>query len=68
MELFVFEMILLLGAGIFFILRPYTAWKISHWFSVDGGAPTERYLLFVRISGALFVLLAVGMLGVLFFC
>ena len=44
--------------GMFFIIKPYTVWKYNHYFSVKYGEPTRLYIVFVRISGVILLIVA----------
>lgn len=49
------------------IFRPHFFWTVSHWLSVRDGEPTDLYIWFVRISGSIFLVLAVVVIGILLF-
>ena len=57
---YIFCMILLAAVGAAMMFRPLFFWKISHVLSVRGGEPIDLYLWFVRISGGIFVVLAIA--------
>lgn len=57
---YIFCMFLLAAVGATMMFRPLFFRKISHVLSVRDGEPTDFYLRFVRISGGIFVLLAVA--------
>jgi len=59
--------ILLVVVGTFFIIKPNTVWKYNHFFTVENGEPTDLYIIFVRISGIILVILALILLGVILF-
>lgn len=64
---YIFILILLALLGAAMILRPHFFWTVSHWLSVKDGEPTDLYIWFVRISGGVFILLAVAVIGILLF-
>ena len=49
------------------IFRPHFFWTVSQWLSVRDGEPTDLYIWFVRISGSIFLVLAVVVIGILLF-
>lgn len=59
--------ILLALVGIFFIAKPNTVWEYSHFFTVENGEPTDLYIITVRISGIVFIILALILLGLVLF-
>ena len=59
--------VLLVAVGIFFAAKPNTVWKINHYFTVKDGEPSDMYLIIIRISGILFIILGLVYLGVMLF-
>lgn len=62
---YMLSMVLMAGIGAAMLLKPHFFWEISHFFTTEGGKPTDLYLTFVRISGSILIGLAVGTLAVL---
>ncbi|MBR6790228.1 MAG: nickel ABC transporter permease [Oscillospiraceae bacterium] len=58
--------VLLLAAGTLMLTKPDIVWKMEHYLSVKNGEPAERYLLVTRVTGAVFVLIAIIYAGVFF--
>lgn len=52
-------LLLLLLLGVLMFLKPELLWSLEHLFSVKGGEPTDFYLTIMRLSGVLFVIIAV---------
>jgi len=46
-------------AGLLCLISPQSVWELTHWHSVQGGAPTKYYLVMTRIWGG--ILLALGL-------
>ena len=46
---------------------PMIGYILIHWLSVRDGEPTDLYIWFVRISGSIFLVLAVVVIGILLF-
>lgn len=68
MELFqeIAACIFLFVFGLLLLIRPELVWKLDHFLSVKNGEPTELYLAVARISGLVFLLIAIGG-GLVFF-
>ncbi len=64
---YILILILFALLGIAMIFRPHFFWTVSHWLSVRDGEPTDLYIWFVRISGSIFLVLAVVVIGILLF-
>ena len=45
--------------GLFMLIRPDIVWKLDHFLCVKSGEPADFYLAFARISGLIFVLIAI---------
>ena len=58
---------LLVAIGIFFTIKPNTVWKYNHYFTVKDGEPSDLYLICVRLTGVLFIILGLVYLGVMLF-
>lgn len=56
--------ILLIPLSLFFIYNPEGMWHLGHFLTVDGGEPSEFYLIRTKVSGIL--LLIVGVAFILF--
>jgi len=55
----ILSLVLLLILGILMMVKPELLWKIEHFFTVKGGEPTDFYLTWMRIGGAIFTLASV---------
>lgn len=64
---YILILILFALLGIAMIFRPHFFWTVSQWLSVRDGEPTDLYIWFVRISGSIFLVLAVVVIGILLF-
>ena len=53
-------LVILLALGILMVAAPRLLWKVEHFLSVTGGAPSELYLLAMRLGGIFFILAAVA--------
>ena len=53
--------------GLFRLLFPEMAWELEHIFTVQGGGPTDFYLITTRISGGLCIVVALVCGGLLLF-
>ncbi len=51
--------LLFCAVGLFFLLKPDLVWEIQHLLSVDGGEPTEFYLICTRISGIILIIMGI---------
>ncbi len=54
--------IFLLLIGLFILLFPEACWHLRHWWCVEGGEPSELYLIGSRISGVLGIAIGVILL------
>lgn len=45
--------------GLFVFLKPEKMWKIQNRFMTEGGGPTQFYLTFARIVGAVAALIGI---------
>lgn len=59
--------LLLIGFGLFCVIKPDTVWEIRHSLSVQNGEPTDFFLSFTRfwggcsiIIGLIFILIGIG--------
>ncbi len=52
--------IIMLFAGWMMFFKPHKYWKLQHGFSVDGGKPTDTYIMTTKMRGAF--LMAAGTL------
>ncbi len=43
--------ILLIIAGLVLIIFPNAAWKMRHFLTVEGGEPSDFYMIFSRVLG-----------------
>lgn len=50
--------ILFLVLGIFCAAAPETIWQLQHMFTVKDGEPTDFALIFIRVSGGIYLLLS----------
>jgi len=55
----IFAALVLLLLGIFFVAAPETVWELRHMFTVQNGEPTNFAIWEIRISGILFLIMAV---------
>ena len=62
----ILALIFLLPWGFFMLLFPEQVWELQHIFTVQGGEPTDFYLITTRISGILCIIAAI-MLGATIF-
>ena len=53
MELLVTLFLILIGLAM--LLKPELIWKLDHFLSVKGGAPTELYIALTRLAGIFFI-------------
>lgn len=51
--------LLLIGLALMSLLRPRDLWRLEHFLSVRGGEPTDFYLFMTRLSGVIFLILAI---------
>lgn len=56
----VLAIILLIVMGVALIFYPEEMWELEHMFDVQGGEPTEFYLIRARLSGVIFLVLGLG--------
>lgn len=53
-------LILLFVLGVLLLTKPEKIWELDHLFTVKNGEPTELYLAFLRVLGALCVVISVA--------
>lgn len=58
---FIILELLLIGLGLFALLRPTDMWRVEHFLSVRGGEPTDLYLFMTRIGGGAALAAAVAL-------
>ncbi len=55
--------IIILGLGVFILLKPHLVWKLTEeWKSYRADEPSDLYLISAKIGGSLFVVLGVIMI------
>lgn len=59
-------LVLLIGIGIFMVIKPDLCWKMDHFFTVKNGEPTEFYIGVTRLIGIFCVLVGLIVSIVLF--
>ena len=59
--------ILFIAMGILNIVLPEAGWKMKHFLTVEGGEPSDFYLVFARVLGVVSVIVGIlflfGVLG-----
>lgn len=59
--------ILLVIDGLVLIIFPEAAWKMQHFLTVEGGEPSDFYMIFSRVLGVFAVIMGIlfvtGVLG-----
>ncbi len=59
--------ILLIIAGLVLVIFPKAAWKMKHFLTVEGGEPSDFYMIFSRVLGVFAIIMGIlfltGVLG-----
>lgn len=55
--------LLLIALGAFFLIRPDLAWKLQEqWKSYNADGPSDLYVILIRISGGVLILMGLIMI------